>query len=263
MNVGAILSPVAEWDAVADAARVADDAGIDSIGFWDHYHSLRPEWGYICSWSAYGWLAAITSRVRLVPMVLNALHYELGVLAKESSVLAIASGGRFELGIGAGDWPESFAAWGVPYPDRETRMAMLEEKVAALRALWRGDPVTTAGEHVTLDGATCTPAPATPPRVVVGVGGSRRMLGRALAYADEVNVYADTDLVHDAVAAAASAGRPVDVSVFLGWEFDKWPADPHGELERWSEVGATRALVNVGGDGMPDRIRTLAATAVT
>jgi alkanesulfonate monooxygenase SsuD/methylene tetrahydromethanopterin reductase-like flavin-dependent oxidoreductase (luciferase family) len=107
MRIGAVLSPVQEWPAIVEAARTADDSGLDAISFWDHYHSPKPEWGYVCGWSAYGYLAAVTSRVRLVPMVLNNLHYEPGVLAKESSILAIASGGRFELGIGAGDWPES------------------------------------------------------------------------------------------------------------------------------------------------------------
>src|SRR4051812_18887040 len=83
MRIGAILSPVADWGATADAARAADPARLDAIGLWDHYHSGRPEWAYIAGWSAYGSLAAITSHVRLVPMVLNTLHFEPGVLAKE------------------------------------------------------------------------------------------------------------------------------------------------------------------------------------
>ncbi|MDQ3871436.1 MAG: LLM class flavin-dependent oxidoreductase, partial [Chloroflexota bacterium] len=116
MRIGAILSPVADWKLVLEAARAADELGLDAVGFWDHYHSPRPEWGYVCGWSAYGYVAAMTRRVRLVPMVLNNLHYEPGVLAKESSLLSIVSGGRFELAIGAGDWPQSFAAWGRPYP---------------------------------------------------------------------------------------------------------------------------------------------------
>src|SRR4051794_29608023 len=95
MRVAAILSPFAEWPPILEAARHADEVGLDAVGFWDHYHSGRPEWAYVCGWSAYGAIAAVTSRVRLVPMVLNNLHYEPGVLAKESSILSIASGGRF------------------------------------------------------------------------------------------------------------------------------------------------------------------------
>ncbi|MDQ3879942.1 MAG: LLM class flavin-dependent oxidoreductase, partial [Chloroflexota bacterium] len=133
--------------------------------------------------------------------------------------------------------------------------------IAALGALWRGEAVTTRGEHVRLDDAICTPAPTTPPRIVVGVGGSRRTLERAVRYADELNLYSDPALFDDAREAVERSGRSVDLSVFLGWEFDKWPADVEGELGRWAERGAGRALVNVGGDDMPDRIRRLAAAS--
>jgi alkanesulfonate monooxygenase SsuD/methylene tetrahydromethanopterin reductase-like flavin-dependent oxidoreductase (luciferase family) len=258
MRIGAVLSPVQEWPAFVEAAKVADEVGLDAIGFWDHYHSPKPEWGYVCGWSAYGFLAAVTSRVRFVPMVLNNLHYEPGVLAKESSILSIASGGRFELGIGAGDWPESFAAWGRPFPDAQTRLKLLSETVDALRRLWRGDAVTIEGSHVRLTDAACTPAPTSPPRVVVGVGPSRRTLREAVRYADEVNVYTDEAVVAAARDEIARAGRDVAISLFVGWEFEKWPTDPAGELSRWSERGIDRFFINVGGPDMADRVRQLA-----
>ena len=261
MRIGAILSPVAEWEPVVEAATVADELGLDAVGFWDHYHSPRPEWGYVCGWSAYGCLAAVTRRVRLVPMVLNNLHYEPGVLAKESSALSIASGGRFELGIGAGDWPESFAAWGQPYPDGGTRLGRLEETVQALRELWKGVEVDFTGEHVRLARASCTPPPSSPPRVVVGVGASRRTLASAVRYADELNLYADPEIVAAALDAVAGSGRAVDLSVFLSWEWDKWPADPAAELQPFSEQGIDRFFISLGGSDMPDRIRHLASVA--
>ena len=127
MRIAALLTPVADWPAILDAARVADEAGVDAVGFWDHYHSGQPDWAYVCGWSAMGAVAALTERVRILPMVLNNLHYEVGVLAKESSILDVASGGRFELGIGAGDWPESFAAWGRPFPPVDERLDRLAE----------------------------------------------------------------------------------------------------------------------------------------
>jgi alkanesulfonate monooxygenase SsuD/methylene tetrahydromethanopterin reductase-like flavin-dependent oxidoreductase (luciferase family) len=257
-RVGAVLAPVSDWSAIAEAAVVADEAGIDAIGLWDHYHSARPEWGYVAGWSAYGALAAVTNRVGLVPMVLNSLHYELGVLAKESSVLSIASGGRFELGIGAGDWPESFAAWGRPYPPAEERLDRLEETIDALRALWSGQPVSREGRYVTLRDATCTPVPPVPPRVVVGAGGSRRTIERALLFADEVNVYDDPSLVAAYRDGAAAAGRPVAVSLFVDWSWDHWPAEVGGELERIRGMGVDRVMISLGGPEMPVRLRTLA-----
>ncbi len=261
MRIGAILSPVGEWTAVLEAARAADELGLDAVGFWDHYHSPRPEWGYVCGWSAYGYLAATTRRVRLVPMVLNNLHYEPGVLAKESSVLSIVSGGRFELAIGAGDWPESFAAWGRPYPDPVTRLALLEETVRALRRLWTGETVTLEGEHIRLADAACTPAPPAPVRVVVGAGRSRRTVASAVTYADEVNVYPDEGVVEATREAISGSGRPVGVSVFLSWEWDKWPRDVRGELARLAELGVDRVLVSIGASDMPDRLGQLASAA--
>ncbi len=261
MKVGAILSPVVDpRDAIA-AARAADDAGLDAVGLWDHYHSPRPEWGYVAGWSMLGALAAATERVRLVPMVLNNLHYQLGVLAKESSVLSLVSGGRFELGIGAGDWPDSFPPWGERFPPVDERLGRLGESIAALRGLWAGAPVSVDGRWVHLDDATSTPAPRTPPRVVVGVGGSRRTLEAARDFADELNVYAGPGLIEEASAVARADGTSPAVSVFLSWEWDKWPADPAAELRALEARGATRAFVSLGAElpGMLERISILAA----
>ena len=220
MRIGVAFSPTDDWDGVVAGARAADELGLDSIGFWDHYHSEQPDWGYIAGWSAHAWLAAVTTRIRILPMVLCNLNHELGQLAKETSMLAIASGGRFELGIGAGDMPAEYRAWGRRFPDAVERMDRLDETVDALREFWAGQPVSRRGRHVTLDGATCVPAPSAAhrPRIVVGVGGSRRMVDRAVAYADELNVYLDPpgmiDYARERIAASAgrSPSRPTATS---------------------------------------------------
>jgi alkanesulfonate monooxygenase SsuD/methylene tetrahydromethanopterin reductase-like flavin-dependent oxidoreductase (luciferase family) len=261
MRVGVILSPTGDWRSIVESARVADASGLDAIGFWDHYHSEKPEWAYVCGWSAYGALAAATERVKLTPMVICRLNYTLGVLAKESAILSIASGGRFELGIGAGDYPIEYSAWHQPFPDPTTRVESLEETIAALRLIWQGGAVTYSGRHIQLTDAACTPVPASPPRVVAGVGASRRMIRSAVAYADELNLYSDPDLFAFAQAEVARSGRSIDLSVYLHWE--AWPADPRGELAGWEQRGAGRALVCVGFQpDMAARVAELAALAV-
>jgi alkanesulfonate monooxygenase SsuD/methylene tetrahydromethanopterin reductase-like flavin-dependent oxidoreductase (luciferase family) len=261
MRVGAILSPVGSWPTILEAAKIADAGGLDAVGFWDHYHSEKPEWAYVCGWSAYGMLAAATQRIKLTPMVICRLNYTLGVLAKESAILAIGSGGRFELGIGAGDYPIEYSAWHQPFPDAATRVELLAETIVALRQIWQGGAVTYTGAHVQLTDAACTPVPAQPPRVVAGVGGSQRMIRSAVAYADELNLYSDPELVKFAQAEIAKAGRAIDYSVYLHWE--KWPDDPRGELARWEALGASRALVCVGFlPDLPGRVAELAAMAV-
>src|SRR4051812_43813081 len=105
MRVGAILSPVGSWQTILEAAKIADAGGLDAVGFWDHYHSEKPEWAYVCGFSAYGMLAAATQRIKLTPMVICRLNYTLGVLTKESAILAIVSGGGLGVGVGAGGHP--------------------------------------------------------------------------------------------------------------------------------------------------------------
>ena len=257
MEIGAVFSPAGDWPAIVRAARVAEDGGLASIGFWDHYHSERPEWAYVAGWSAYGALAALTSRIRLVPMVLCRLNYTLGVLAKESAMLSLASGGRFEMAIGAGDYPAEYRAWHQPFPAAAERVAALAEHIAALRELWRGGSVTVAGEYVQLTDAACTPVPPVSPRVVVGVGSSRRLLASAATYADEINIYSEPAMFEQARAALQAAGRDVPVSVYLHWY--PWPADPRAELARWAALGASRVFVSMGYDlDLPARTAELA-----
>jgi alkanesulfonate monooxygenase SsuD/methylene tetrahydromethanopterin reductase-like flavin-dependent oxidoreductase (luciferase family) len=261
VRIVAVLSPVADWPAIVEAAQLADGAGLDGIGLWDNYHSGQPDWGYIAGWSAYGALAAATTRVRLVPMVLNTLHFQPGVIAKESSTLAIASGGRFELGLGAGDWPSSFEAWGQPFPPAPRRLEALAELAEVLRLLWAGQPVTFEGEHIKLREAICTPPPTVPPEIVIGAGGSRSAIARAVPFADEINVYGDAGLVDAVRAVSAAIGRSPRISVFLDWSYDNWPADPKRELDDWASRGIGRVAVSIGSPEMPDRIRILSTLA--
>jgi alkanesulfonate monooxygenase SsuD/methylene tetrahydromethanopterin reductase-like flavin-dependent oxidoreductase (luciferase family) len=259
VRIGAVLSPVDDWQWIRDAAVEADELGFDSVGLWDHYHSARAEYGYVAGWSAHAALAEATQRVRIVPAVLNTLHYELGVLAKESSMLSLISGGRFEMALGAGDWPESFAAWGQPFPGRDDRVARLAEVVRLLRQLWAGEGVTLKGQFHQLSGALSAPVPDEAPKVIVGVGASMTLASSAIAYADELNVYADESVVARARQLAADSARDVPISLFLDWGWDKWPADPITELGHWRALGVDRVWVSLGADDMPSRLRQLEA----
>jgi alkanesulfonate monooxygenase SsuD/methylene tetrahydromethanopterin reductase-like flavin-dependent oxidoreductase (luciferase family) len=258
MRIGAILAPVADWNQVLEAAIAADELDLDAIGLWDHYHSAKPEWAYVAGWSAHAALAQATSQVRIVPAVINTLHYELGVLAKESALLSLISDGRFELAVGAGDWPASFEAWGRPFPSRAERVARFVETLAALRMLWGGDSVTFEGRFHQLRHAASTPVPDTPPRIVVGIGKSLTLARASLDIADELNVYADEAVLMQTLELVAGSPRTIDVSMFFSWEWDKWPADPAGELQKWQTLGVERCLVSLGSTDMVMRLQQLA-----
>lgn len=248
MRIAITLLPSGDWDATLAAAKAADAAGFDAIGVWDHFHSNNPDESLISGWSLYGALALATSRVRLVPMVLNQLSYPINVLARESATLAIISGGRFELGIGLGGWQGEHALWGLPFPDARARTAMLAEKVAALRELWRGEPVTLSGDHVRLDGATMRPMPPVAPRVVVGCGSfSRRLIADAAGWADELhlgNARAETPaLARFAQDRIEAAGREVTLS--CSFVLEDVPDDLPDRLAGFAAAGFARVFIEL------------------
>ena len=232
MRIGVNLGPTGDWSAMLAAAQEADVSGFDSVGFLDHFHADKPEWSYICGWSAYGALALATSRIHLVPMVIDHLNYLPGVLAKDTSTVSIISAGRFELGIGAGDCFEEARAWGLLVPDVSARISGLKETITVLRRIWRGEQVTFEGEHLHLKNAASTPLPPTLPRVVVGCGGSRRLIRSAVGYADE-------DLIRFAHHEIEVSHRAIILSVFV-WD---WPEDIAGMLAAWEQLGVQRTFL--------------------
>jgi alkanesulfonate monooxygenase SsuD/methylene tetrahydromethanopterin reductase-like flavin-dependent oxidoreductase (luciferase family) len=239
MRIGVNLGPTANWTAVLGAARKADEYGFDAVGFLDHYQAPKPEWGYVCGWSLYGALAMATTRIKLVPMVICRLNYLPGVLIKETTMLAMLSGGRFELGIGAGDYFEEMHAWGVPVPKASERIEGLKETIQVLQRGWKGERFTFEGKHVQVHDGLCVPAPNVAPRVVVGVGSSRRLLRSAVEYADEVNVYADEELIREGLREIEASGREVVLSTFV-WE---WRDDIVEKLKEWEQLGVGRTFV--------------------
>ncbi len=239
MRIGVNLGPTGNWKAVLEVAKKVDEYGLDAVSLLDHYHAVKPEWGYVCGWSLYGALAMVTHRVKLVPMVICRLNHLPGVLAKETSMLALLSGGRFELGIGAGDYFEEMRAWGVAVPGAGERVEALKETVQVLREIWRGEEVTFEGKHIQVHGGLCVPTPNRAPRVVVGVGRSQRLLRSAVEYADEINVYADEELMRVARREIEAAGRAVTISTYV-WD---WREDIEDKLKEWEQLGVERAFV--------------------
>jgi alkanesulfonate monooxygenase SsuD/methylene tetrahydromethanopterin reductase-like flavin-dependent oxidoreductase (luciferase family) len=239
MRLGVNLGPTGDWSAMLAAAQAAERLGFEAVGFLDHYHADKLEWPYLSGWSVYGALALATSRIHLVPLVIDRLNYLPGVLAKETAMLAIMSGGRFELGIGAGDYFQEARAWGLTVPDAAARIGGLQETVTALRHIWRGGNVTFEGEHLHLRDAAATPAPPTPPRVMVGAGSSRRLISSAAAYADELNVYADDALIGFARQQIDAAERDVALSVYV-WD---WLPNMAEKLSAWADLGVARVFL--------------------
>jgi probable F420-dependent oxidoreductase len=184
------------FDAVAGWARRAEALGFDSVWVSDHFFlSLgryggpdRPQ-GSLEPLTTLAGLAAVTERVRLGTLVLCASFRHPAVLAKQATALDLLSGGRVELGLGAGWYREEFDAFGYRFGTVGERFRILEETARALGVLLPGGPATFEGRHVALRDAYNHPPPAQRPRppIWIGAKGGERALRLAARHADGWN----------------------------------------------------------------------------
>ncbi len=172
--------------------RMADEGGLHWVSVWDHFYAnpLReredPCFEGVASMAA---LAASTERVRVGCLVFCALFRNPGLLAKAAVTIDHLSGGRCELGVGAGWFEEEFRDFGYRFPPLGERLDQLEEALTILRALLREGEVSFKGRFYQMEGAVCSPRPRNPGlRIWVGGRGPKRTPRIAARYADGFNV---------------------------------------------------------------------------
>jgi F420-dependent oxidoreductase-like protein len=179
---------------VLDTALEAERAGFETFFRSDHYTSFPGESGLRTTdaWTTLAGLARETERIRLGTMVSPVTFRLPGVFAKIAATVDEMSGGRVEMGLGAG-WNEvEHAELGIPFPDTAGRMDRLEESLAIVRGLWdEPDGWDYAGEHYQVRDALFRPKGTRPPLVLGGTG-KPRSLRLAATYADEYNISSST-----------------------------------------------------------------------
>lgn len=239
------------YAALREAARLIDDTGFDSIWLWDHYVSWNdPREPVLECWATLASLAEATTRVKLGPLVANNTNRHPGRLAKVAATLHELSGGRSELGLGAGGLVYEQAPFGIEQGERSERFGRLKEAVQVIPALWSGEPVSFTGQYYQLDQAICAPAADPAPRVILGaIGpGIARLAGR---YTGGANLHWQSrnrfpelfDAIDQGLAAGGRDRKGFDISLHPMWpDFSR---DPLGLLETWERQGFTRALVYV------------------
>ena len=141
-------------------------------------------------WTALTALAAETEHIRLTPLVLASPYRHPALLAKMASTLDVISGGRLELGIGAGGGRDDHLASGFPFPSTVVRVEMLEEAAQVIKALWTESKASFQGSYYSLEGAVNEPKPLQKPHPPLLIGGhGETHLFRAVArFADICNV---------------------------------------------------------------------------
>jgi F420-dependent oxidoreductase-like protein len=184
----------------ADIARTADRCGFDSIGVDDHVFqgqylgpvdSPKPE-----CYTTLAFLAANTSRAKLIPTVTAATYRHPGMLAKIVTTLDVLSGGRAWLGIGAGYYEAEAGGLGLPFPPAKERLEMLEETLQICLQMWRGDEQPYRGKHFQLEQPINSPQSLTRPHppILIGGSGEKTTLRLVARYADACNLVPTPDL---------------------------------------------------------------------
>jgi len=222
-----------EWEQWLALARAAEAAGLDGFFRSDHYRSIvrgEPA-GSLDAWATLAALAARTEHIRLGTLVSPVTFRPAAVLAKNVVTVDHVSGGRVELGIGAGWYEAEHKSYGFPFLTTRERLDELDRQLAEIHRHW-------------LDAGDVEPKPLQQPRPPIIVGGSAkpRSVRAAVRFADEYNTpFPSVDQARErrrtVDRAAAEAGRePLRFSIMVSCVVGRDRAEARGRLEGWRGV---------------------------
>jgi alkanesulfonate monooxygenase SsuD/methylene tetrahydromethanopterin reductase-like flavin-dependent oxidoreductase (luciferase family) len=199
IRFGIAYGPRTEWAETAGFVQEVEALGFDSYWTMDH-----PVSGFD-AWSTLAALAAVTTRLRLGPLVSCVFYRSPAQLARLAADVDRISRGRLILGLGGGNHEREFAKLGIPFPGAAQRLAAVEETVRIVQGLWGGDPLTFEGEHFRVESANVRPGPVQQPHVPVLIagGGEKITLRQVARYGDASNFSPHVQ--------AGSAFAPADV----------------------------------------------------
>jgi F420-dependent oxidoreductase-like protein len=190
----------ATYDQILALALAAEEGGFGAFFRSDHYLKMGAVTGLpgpTDAWITLAALARDTNRIRLGTLLTAATFRYPGALAISVAQVDAMSGGRVELGLGAGWYEEEHAAYGIPFPPIDQRFEKLEEQLSIITGLWATEVGSTfdfSGKHYSLSKCPALPKPVQSPRPPIIVGGHGRKLTPRLAarFADEFNVPFDS-----------------------------------------------------------------------
>jgi F420-dependent oxidoreductase-like protein len=252
--------PERAWERTVDVAQQAEELGFESIWLFDHFHTVPKPTDELTfeSFTSLSALAMVTERVRIGQIVICNGFRNPALTAKMASTLDTISGGRFELGIGAGWKKEEWLAYGYGFPPTGERLAMLHDALEVIRRMLEPGRTTRAtyeGKHASVNGAINLPKPIQENGMPIMVGGNGPNVTWRLAarYADELNLDGmSPDEVREALptirARCEEIGRDPDtlaVSVHTWWGDDTWSEGGERRVEllrQYAELGVSRVI---------------------
>lgn len=244
------------WEKTVERWRLFERLGFDSA--WDCDHLLqpsRPDGPYLEAWTLLAALAAVTERIRIGVLVSSNTFRHPALLAKEIVTVDHVSGGRLEVGLGAGWYEPEHRMFGFDFPEPRVLVDRFEEAVRVIDLMLRNDTTTFEGRHYRLQAATMRPRPLQRPRPPFLIGAHRpRMLRIAASYAQTWNSHCSPGELReqnsrlDAICSGlgrepATLGRSVYYWVAREG-VDPWTsAGAFGEIAgRYREAGATELI---------------------
>jgi F420-dependent oxidoreductase-like protein len=252
---------------VSRLARTAEAVGVRTLSFMDHFFQMDmmapAEDPMLEGYTALGFVAALTERLRMRLLVTGVTYRHPGLLAKTVTTLDVLSGGRAELGIGAAWYEREHLGLGVPFPPIATRFEQLEEALQICLQMWSDDTGPFEGKHFQLAETLCSPAPvSTPrPRIMIGGGGERKTLRLVAQYGDACNFFGSPNMVAHKVdvlrghcEAVGRDIREIEVTAFAEVRDGATPNDVLSSAERFAAVGVTTVM---GGAVGADPVRAL------
>lgn len=191
-------SPNSTARTLREVAAATDAGGFTSLSVMDHFFQMDQYFAadepMLECYSTLGFLAAVTESVQLRVLVTGVTYRHPGVLAKIVTTVDVLSGGRAELGIGAGWYEREHVGLGVPFPDTSERFERLEETLQACLQMWRDDVGTYSGKHYELTETLNSPPPISRPHppIMIGGSGEKKTLRLVAKYADACNLFVNT-----------------------------------------------------------------------
>jgi F420-dependent oxidoreductase-like protein len=262
---------------LATVARAADEGGFEYIAVMDHFFQIGsvgpPEHEMLEAYTTLGYLAACTSRAKLLTLVTGAIYRYPGILAKTATTLDVLSGGRAWLGIGAGWNEEESRGLGIPFPPVAERFERLEETLQICLQMWRGDESPYRGQHYSLERPLNSPNSLTRPHppIMIGGSGEKKTLRFVAKYADACNLFPTPDLARklDVLRAHCDAeGRDYDeISKTVYFRFDvgqkgEKAAEIVDQLGGLAELGFDAAMGGVADVWQVTPLEVLAAEVI-
>lgn len=261
--------PLDAWRRTTAVAQQAERLGFESIWLFDHVHTVPRPTDEITfeSFTSLAALAALTERVRLGHIVICTAFRNPALTAKMISTMDSISGGRMELGIGAGWKRDEWQAYGYGFPDTKARLARLRDDLEVITRMLAGDKhehATFQGEHSSVRDAINVPKPIQRPRVPIMVGGNGPDVTWRLAarFADELNLDGlSPDETRDALPVIASrceeigrdpATLPVSMHI---WKDDLGAVKGQARtdlLAAYRELGISRVMGLLGASAGTD-----------